>query len=100
MDRLNLPAREALTDLCRRWQVMELAVFGSVARGSSRADSDLDLLVTFGPDAPWDALDIVDLRAELAELFGRTVDLVEEKAIRNPYRRESIGRDKSVLYTS
>jgi len=51
MDSLNLPAREALTDLCRRWQVMELAVFGSVARGSSRPDSDLDLLVTFAPDA-------------------------------------------------
>ena len=100
MDSLNLLAREALTDLCRRWQVMELAVFGSVARGSSRPDSDLDRLVTFAPDAPWDALDIVDLRAELAELVGRMVDLVEEKAIRNPYRRESIGRDKSVLYTS
>ena len=100
MDRLNLPAREVLTDLCRRWQVMELAVFGSVARGSSRPDSDLDLLVTFAPDAPWDALDIVDLRGELAEIFGRMVDLVEEKAIRNPYRKASILRDKSVLYAA
>jgi uncharacterized protein len=100
MDSLNLPAREALIDLCRLWQVMELAVFGSVVRGSSRPDSDLDLMVTLVPDAPWDALDIVDLRAELAELFGRTVDLVGEKAIRNPYRKASILRDKSVLYAA
>ena len=100
MDRLDLPARDALIDLCRRWQIMEVAVFGSVARGSNRADSDLALLVTLAPDAPWDALDIVDLRAELAELFGRPVDLVEEKAIRNPYRKASILRDKSVLYAA
>jgi predicted nucleotidyltransferase len=100
MDSLNLPARAALIDLCRRWRVMELAVFGSVARGSSGPHSDLDMLVTFDPDAPWDALDIVDLRAELAALFGRTVDLVEEKAIRNPYRKASILRDKSVLYAA
>ena len=100
MDSLDLPARRALIDLCRRWQISELAVFGSVARGSARADSDIDLLVTFSPDAPWDALDVVDLRAELAELFGRAVDLIEEKAIRNPYRRASILRDKSVLYAA
>ncbi|CAN5304750.1 hypothetical protein BH10PSE6_BH10PSE6_26650 [soil metagenome] len=79
---------------------MELAVFGSVARGSSRDDGDLDLLVTFAADAPWDALDIMDLRSELAEVFGRTVDLVEEKAIRNPYRKASILRDKSVVYAA
>jgi predicted nucleotidyltransferase len=100
MDSLNFPARRALIDLCRRWQILELAVFGSVARGSDGADSDIDLLVTFAPNAPWDVLDILDLRAELADLFGRAVDLVEEKAIRNPYRRASILRDKSVLYAA
>jgi hypothetical protein len=97
---IDLPPREALADLCRRWRVRELSVFGSVARGSSRADSDVDLLVTFDPDAPWSTLDIVDLRQELASLFGRNVGLVEERAIRNPYRKASILRDKSVLYAA
>ena len=69
-----------------------------MARGSSRIDSDVDLLVTFDPDAPWSTLDIVDLREELASLFGRNVDLVEERAIRNPYRKAAILRDTSVLY--
>jgi predicted nucleotidyltransferase len=100
MAKPNLQAQPALIDLCRRWQIAELAVFGSVARGSNRVDSDLDLLVTFAPDAPWDALDIVELRTELAGFFGQAVDLVEEKAIRNPYRRASILRDKSVLYAA
>jgi uncharacterized protein len=71
MDSLYLPARRALIDLCQRWQIMERAVFGSL-----------------------------DLRAEFADFSGRTVDLVEEKAIRNPCRRASIFRDKSVLYVA
>ncbi len=100
MDTIHLPPRDALTDLCRRWRIRELSVFGSVARASSRIDSDVDLLVTFDPDAPWSTLDIVDLREELASLFGRNVDLVEERAIRNPYRKASILRDKSVLYAA
>ena len=100
MDTFQSPSREALSDLCRRWLISELSVFGSVARGSSRADSDIDLLVTFRPDAPWSTLDLADLREELMKLFGRNVDLVEEKAIRNPYRRQSILRDKSVLYAT
>jgi predicted nucleotidyltransferase len=100
MDTFHLATREALTELCRRWRISELAVFGSVARGSARSDSDVDLLVTFRPDAPWSTLDLVDLREELANLFGRSVDLIEEKAIRNPWRKASILRDKSVLYAA
>ena len=98
MGDIHLPTRDALSDLCRRWRIQELSLFGSVARGSSRIDSDVDVLVTFEPEAPWSTLDIVDLREELASLFGRKVALVEEKAIRNPYRKASILRDKSVLY--
>lgn len=100
MGTLHLPSQQALTDLCRRWRISELSVFGSVARGSSRPDSDVDLLVTFDPDAPWSTLDLVDLHEELAGLFGRRVDLIEEKAIRNPYRKASILRDKSILYAA
>ena len=98
MDAIQLPPRKALTELCQRWQIEELSVFGLVARGSDRSDSDIDLLVTFRPDAPWSTLDLVDLREDLSGLFGRTGDLVEEKAIRNPWRRASILRYKSVLY--
>jgi uncharacterized protein len=100
MDTIHPSSREALADLCRRWRILELSAFGSVARDSSRADSHIDLLVTFRSDAPWSTLDLVDLCEELADLFGRRVDLVEEKAIRNPYRKASILRDKSILYAA
>ena len=100
MDTVFMPSRDMLADVCRRWRMNELAVFGSVARGTSRPDSDVDLLVSFQAGAPWSTLDLVDLREELVGLFGRRVDLVEESALRNPYRRESILRDKSVLYAA
>jgi len=100
MDTILMPSRDALAGVCRRWQVAELALFGSVARGASRPDSDIDLLVTFQPDAPWSTLDLVDLHEQLAALFHRPVDLVEKKAIRNPYRKASILHDKSVLYAA
>lgn len=98
MDTISFPPSDAVAQLCRRWQIAELSLFGSVARGTAHADSDVDLLVTFERDAPWGTLDLVDLREELASLFGRSVDLIEERAIRNPYRRTAILRDKSVLY--
>jgi uncharacterized protein len=100
MDTIFMPPRDMLADVCRRWRVSELAVFGSVARGAPRPDSDVDLLVSFQSGSPWSSLDLVDMREELAGLFGRRVDLVEESAIRNPYRRASILRDKSVLYAA
>jgi predicted nucleotidyltransferase len=98
MDTIIFPSSESLARLCRRWRIGELSLFGSVARGTAKADSDVDLLVTFEPDAPWSTLDLVDLREELASLFERPVDLIEEQAIRNPYRKTAILRDKSILY--
>ena len=98
MDTMIFPSSEVLAQLCRRWRIAELALFGSVARGTAKADSDVDLLVTCEPNAPWSTLDLVDLREELVSVFGRPVDLIEERAIRNPYRKTAILRDKSVLY--
>jgi predicted nucleotidyltransferase len=49
----DLVPRTALALFCRRWRITELALFGSVLRPDFRPDSDLDLLVTFAPDAAW-----------------------------------------------
>lgn len=90
--------RARLVDLCRRWQVVELSLFGSQARGEARPDSDVDLLVTFEDGAPWSSWDVIAFRDELSALFGRPVDLIEERALRNPYRKTAILRDKRVIY--
>jgi uncharacterized protein len=89
-----------LAELCRRWRVAELSLFGSVLRPDFRTDSDVDVLLTFSPDARWTLLDITRLQDELALILGRSVDVVEEKSLRNPFRRREILRTRQVLYAA
>lgn len=89
-----------LADFCRRWKVTELSFFGSVMREDFRPDSDVDVLVTFDPNADWSLFDLVTMQDELASVLDRKVDLVEEAALRNPYRRSTILRSKHVLYAA
>ena len=65
----------ALAALCRRHRIRRLALFGSVLRGNARRDSDIDLLVAFESGAVPGMLGLAAIEAELAELFGRRVDL-------------------------
>jgi predicted nucleotidyltransferase len=81
----------------RRWRVASLALFGSVVREDFRPDSDVDVLVTFDDGAGWSLADMVRMKDELTDIFGRDVDLVEERALRNPFRRRAILREKEVL---
>jgi predicted nucleotidyltransferase len=92
--------RDWIADFCRRWQIRELALFGSVLRNDFRPDSDVDVLVTFEPQAPWTLWDLSRMRFELEERFGREVDLVEKKALRNPFRRQAILADQQVIYAA
>lgn len=70
-----------LTEVCRRFRVAELSVFGSALRDDFGPDSDVDLLYVLEEDANvgWE---IVDLQGELAELLGRNVDLVSKEFLR------------------
>jgi predicted nucleotidyltransferase len=100
MTAIAMPSQEQLAALCKRWKIRELSLFGSVARGEARADSDVDLLVEFEPDKDWSLLDMAQLRAEAEVLFGRKVDLIQERLIRGERRRRSILRDKTQLYAA
>jgi uncharacterized protein len=70
-----LPEAE-IAEVCRRYQVKELAVFGSAARGDARPGSDIDLLVDFLPQARISLLGHSAMERELSALLGRKVDLV------------------------
>lgn len=97
----DLVPRVALARLCQRWRITELALFGSVLRPDFRPDSDIDLLVTFAPDAAWSGWDLVTIEADLARLFGRKVDLVERAAVErsaNWIRRRHILTHAEPLY--
>ena len=98
---INIPIdRDKIAEFCRRWKVTEFALFGSVLRAGFRADSDVDVLVTFAPEAPWSLFDFVDMEDELRDLFGRPVDVVEKDALRNPFRRHSILTSRQVIYAA
>jgi len=65
-----------IRDLCAKWMIKRLAVFGSVLRDDFRPDSDIDLLVEFEPDAKWGLFDLMKAEEDFARLFERRVDFV------------------------
>jgi predicted nucleotidyltransferase len=89
-----------IADFCRRWKVTELALFGSALRGDFGPSSDVDVLVSFTDDAGWSLFDLVDMTEELKAIFGREVDLVEKKALRNPFRRQAILSSREIIYAT
>jgi hypothetical protein len=91
--------QEKVVELCHRYGVRELALFGSAARDVMTEQSDLDFLVDFLAARPQGAFErYFGLKEALEALFQRSVDLVEVKAIQNPYFREAIERDKVMVY--
>ena len=93
-------SQEKIAEFCRRWQIVEFALFGSIVRDDFGPESDVDVLVTFTPDAPWSLFELVEMQEELKDIFGRDVDLIEEDALKNPFRRRLILRDKEVIYAA
>jgi uncharacterized protein len=72
---------DQIAELCRRYGIVELSVFGSVARGEDRPDSDVDLLYVSASDSESSLWELWDLRDELAQLLGRKVDLVPKNSL-------------------
>ncbi|MFZ2956902.1 MAG: nucleotidyltransferase domain-containing protein [Candidatus Ozemobacteraceae bacterium] len=87
-----------LEELCRKWSIERFSLFGSVLRPDFRPDSDVDVLIDFSPEAVWSLGKIVDLQMELGGLFGRSVDVAERSALRNPYRSREILASQRVVY--
>ena len=107
-DRERLAARigvpmNAIEAFCDRWQVEELALFGSVLRDDFGPDSDIDVLVRFRTERTPGLFRIAGMERELAELLARRVDLVHRAAIeesRNYIRRKAILESARVVYAA
>ncbi len=98
MELINKHIRE-LKQLCDKYYVEELYVFGSIAKGNYSEVSDIDFLVLFSGVNPIDYFDnYLDFKGVLEKLFSRKVDLVEMQTIKNPILKRSIDRDKIRLY--
>lgn len=85
---------------CKKWKVKEFSLFGSVLREDFRPDSDVDVLVSLEENAGWDLYDWVNMIEELKVIFGREVDLVSKKGLRNPFRRQNILATHEVIYAA
>ena len=93
--------RLELARVCRRRGVRRLELFGSAARADFDGASDFDFLVEFDPASVLPALErYFGLKEDLEALLGRTVDLVMPAAVRNPYVRAEIERDRKLLYAA
>ena len=95
---ITLPV-EGIAEICRKYQVRELSVFGSAARGDLRADSDMDLLVELEPDARVGLFEFAAMEEELATALGRKVDLVSKRGLK-PRVRPHVLKDAIVVYAA
>jgi Predicted nucleotidyltransferases len=88
-----------IRDLCSKHKVSRLFVFGSVLNKKFKKSSDIDLLVDFKDVDLYSYADnYFDLKDALEKIFKRNIDLLEDKAIKNPYLRQSIDSSKQLIY--
>ncbi len=91
--------RRQVADLCQRYQVRRLALFGSVLRADFRPDSDVDVLVDFAPQAQVGFITLARLQRELADLLGRPVDLVPRTGLK-PVIRDQVLASAEEIYAA
>ncbi len=99
---IDIP-REKIERFCRKWKITELSLFGSALREDFHEGSDVDVLVTFAPDARYGLFDLMDMQDELQDVLGREVDLVERKCVEqseNYIRRNHILNSLKVVYVA
>ena len=91
--------KDNITALCQKYKVAKLFVFGSVLSDRFKNNSDIDFIVDFQNIDLYDYADnYFDLKYSLEKLFKREVDLLEDKAITNPYLRQTINSSKQIVY--
>ena len=94
---------EKISAFCRKWKVRELSLFGSVLQENFGPDSDVDIVVEFEASVTHSLLDMVSMKEELEEIFGREVDLMTRQAVeqsRNYIRRKAIMSSIEVIYVA
>lgn len=90
---------EDITRLCRIYKVSRLFAFGSVLQETFNEESDIDLIVDFDKVSLEEYADnYFNLKQELECIFNRPVDLLEEQAIKNPYFKNEIDKEKQLIY--
>jgi uncharacterized protein len=98
--RLGLSSQE-LVAFCQHWGITKMALFGSILRDDLRADSDIDFLLTFAPDARQGLLTLAKIKHKLEFRLNRSVDLLPEASVSmsdNWIRRQEILSTAQTIY--
>ena len=100
--KIRIP-KTKIAQFCKRWNVSEFALFGSVLRPDFRPESDVDILISFLPDAHVTLFDMARMQAELQTIFKREVDLISKRGVensRNYLRRKNILNSAQVIHVA
>lgn len=92
--------KEQIIRLCQSYEILRFEIFGSAVRDDFGAESDIDCLIDFVEDGGNYFERYFDFKYELEKLFGRKVDLIVEKAMRNPYFKQSVDETKQTIYAA
>ena len=100
--KISIP-HERIAKFCEKWRIIEFALFGSTASDEFSEKSDVDVLVTFSPEAHIGLFDFIRMQNELKRIFKRKVDLVSRRGIensRNTIRKKAILDSIEVIYAA
>ena len=89
-----------IISLAKKYHIKEISFFGSVLREDFNENSDFDILIQFIDEKEYSLFDLFKIKEEFEQAFGKKVDLVEKKSLRNPYRRENILKNAKVVYAA
>jgi len=87
-------------NLCKKYFIIELSIFGSSIRDDFTQNSDVDILVSFDKGSKITLFDIIELENEFAKLLGRDVDIVEKESLKNPIRKDKILSSREIIYAA
>jgi uncharacterized protein len=102
LQNIDLPMNE-IQAFCLKWQIIELALFGSILRDDFKPDSDIDILVSFAPNTKRGLTEMLQMQDELEAIFKQKVDLIVKVAIErseNWLRRKNILESARTIYAA
>jgi hypothetical protein len=97
---IDIP-QDKIAAFCRHWMITELAVFGSALRDDFRPNSDVDMLISFAPQARWGLWDLSAMEEDLEQMLSRKVDLITKEGLqqsKNWIRKREILGTAEVVY--
>jgi predicted nucleotidyltransferase len=89
-----------IENICKKYYIKELSIFGSSIRNDFNDNSDIDILVSFNTNSNINLFDIMDLEKEFSQLLKREVDIVEKEALKNPIRKNRILSTREIIYAA